>query len=262
MNDMARLIDGLAATLGEESIVTGLLFLGAVMAVASFVSHRWTGGRLHASAIAIALGLMAALGAGLVTSGSRGMADVAGFSGLAILGGATLRDFAIVATASSARFEELIVAGPRGILALLCGVCGAFAVGGMVAYGCGYRDPIDLATIGGGAATYIVGPVTGAALGAGSEVIALAVATGLVKSILVMLLTPTVARLIGLNRPAAAIVFGGLMGTTSGVVAGLAATDPELVPYGALTSAFYTGLGCLLGPSLIIAVLRALLAHQ
>lgn len=28
-----------------------------------------------------------------------------------------------------------------------------------------------------------------------------------------------------------AMVFGGLMGTTSGVTAGLAATDPKLVPY-------------------------------
>lgn len=256
---MDSLVDGLATIVGKESICTGLIVVGAMMAVASLMSQKWTGGRVQASAIAIALGLMAALAAGLVTKSDRGIADLAGLGGMAILGGATLRDFAIVATASSARLEELIVAGPRGMLALVFGVCGAFAVGGAVAYGCGYRDPIDLATIGGGAATYIVGPVTGAALGAGSDVIALAVATGLVKSILVMLLTPTVAPIIGLDRPAAAIVFGGLMGTTSGVVAGLAATDPKLIPYAALTSTFYTGLGCLLGPSLIPAILRMIL---
>nr|WP_258232846.1 hypothetical protein [Klebsiella pneumoniae] len=39
------------------------------------------------------------------------------------------------------------------------------------------------------------------------------------------------------------------MGSTSGVAAGLAATDPKLVPYGAMTATFYTGLGCLLAPS-------------
>jgi len=42
-----------------------------------------------------------------------------------------------------------------------------------------------------------------------------------------------------------------LMGTTSGVTAGLAATDPRLVPYGAMTATFYTGLGCLLCPSVL-----------
>jgi hypothetical protein len=48
------------------------------------------------------------------------------------------------------------------------------------------------------------------------------------------------------------------MGTTSGVAGGLAATDPKLVPYGAMTATFYTGLGCLLGPSVIFVIIRAL----
>ena len=78
----------------------------------------------------------------------------------------------------------------------------------------------------------------------------------LVKSILVMIVTPFVAPLIGLNNPRSALIFGGLMGTTSGVAGGLAATDPKLVPYGAMTATFYTGLGCLLGPSLIFLVIR------
>jgi len=105
--------------------------------------------------------------------------------------------------------------------------------------------------------TYIVGPVTGSALGASSEIIALSVAAGLVKSILVMILTPVIARFIGLNNPQSAMVFGGLMGTTSGVAAGLAATDPKLVPYGAMTATFYTGIGCLLGPSILFFIVRA-----
>ena len=55
-----------------------------------------------------------------------------------------------------------------------------------VAYPLGYTDPIDLVTIGAGIATFVVGPVTGAALGASSEVIAISIAAGVVKSVLVM----------------------------------------------------------------------------
>ena len=81
---------------------------------------------------------------------------------------------------------------------------------------------------------------------------------GLVKSILVMVGTPLVARHIGLNNTKSAMIYGGLMGTTSGVAGGLAATDPRLVPYGALTATFYTGMGCLLAPSLLYLIVRAL----
>jgi hypothetical protein len=38
----------------------------------------------------------------------------------------------------------------------------------------------------------------------------------------------------------------------------LAATDERLVPYGAMTATFYTGLGCLIGPSVAFVVMRAL----
>ena len=113
--------------------------------------------------------------------------------------------------------------------------------------------------LGGGAATYIVGPVTGAAIGASSDVIALSIAAGLIKSMLVMAGTPFVAPLIGLNNPRSAMIYGGLMGTTSGVAGGLAATDERLVPYGAMTATFYTGLGVLLGPSVIFVVIRAIM---
>lgn len=71
--------------------------------------------------------------------------------------------------------------------------------------------------------------------------------------------TPFIAPLIGLNNPKSAMAYGGLMGTTSGVAGGLAATDKRLVPYGAMTATFYTGLGCLLGPSVFYFALRLLL---
>jgi malonate transporter MadM subunit len=134
-----------------------------------------------------------------------------------------------------------------------------FFLGGAIAYAFGYTDPVSVTTIGAGAATYIVGPITGTAIGASSDLIALSIAIGLVKSISVMIVTPMVARTISLNNPSAALVFGGMMGTTSGVAGGLAATDPRLVPYGAMTATFYTGLGCLLGPSVLYLVVRALL---
>ena len=83
---------------------------------------------------------------------------------------------------------------------------------------------------------------------------ALSVAAGLVKSVLVMVGTPFVAKTVGLNNPTSAMIYGGLMGTTSGVAGGLAATDPKLVPYGAMTATFYTGVGCLMAPSLLFMI--------
>lgn len=169
-----------------------------------------------------------------------------------------LRDFAIVSTAYGVDLREIKRAGLVGVLSIVLGVLVSFAVGAAIAAAFGYTDAASMATIGAGAATYIVGPVTGTAVGASSEVIALSVAAGLVKSVVVMVGTPLIAPLIGLNNPKSAMAYGGLMGTTSGVAGGLAATDKRLVPYGAMTATFYTGVGCLLGPSLLYVVLRAL----
>jgi malonate transporter MadM subunit len=175
------------------------------------------------------------------------------------MGGAMLRDLTIVATAFGVRLEEFLKGGVAGAVALFTGLTTSFLAGGAIAVAFGYTDPVSVTTIGAGAATYIVGPVTGAALGASSEVVALSIAAGLVKAVSVMLLTPALARAVGLDNPRSAMVYGGLMGTNSGVMAGLAATDPKLVPYGAMTATFYTGLGCLLGPSVFYAVFKALL---
>ena len=174
------------------------------------------------------------------------------------MGGSMLRDFAIVSTAFGVDLREIKRSGVTGVLSILLGVAVSFVVGASVAAAFGYRDAESLATIGAGAATYIVGPVTGTAVGASSEVIALSVAAGLVKSVVVMVGTPMIAKVIGLNNPKSAMAYGGLMGTTSGVAGGLAATDKRLVPYGAMTATFYTGVGCLLGPSLFYVILRAI----
>jgi malonate transporter MadM subunit len=186
----------------------------------------------------------------------KGISDISLFAGMALLGGAMLRDFSIVATAMGADLSKIKQAGLAGTIALFVGVFVSFFIGAIIAIGMGYTDAESISTIGAGACTYIVGPVTGTALGASSEVIAISVATGIVKTIFLTIITPLVAEKIQLNNPHAAMVFGGLLGTTSGVVAGLAATDEKLVPYGALTATFFTGLGCLLCPSVFYLLLK------
>lgn len=255
---MTELLDAVQTVLAKYSLVTGFAVVGATVWFSYLVSDRLTRGRLHGSAIAILMGLLLAYVGGVVSGGKNGIADIEVLSGIGIMGGSMLRDFAIVATAFGVRIDEFRKTGLSGIVSLLAGVVVSFIVGACVAFAFGYRDAVSITTIGGGAATYIVGPVTGSALGATSEVIALSVAAGLIKSMLVMIMTPFVAGYIGLNNPRSALIFGGLMGTTSGVAGGLAATDPDLVPYGAMTATFYTGLGCLLGPSVIFLVIRAL----
>jgi len=251
--------EAVTRALTANGVITAFVFVGLVVWFSYWLSDRLTGGRLHGSALAIILGLVLALVAGSVTGGTKGLADVSLLAGVGVLGGAMFRDFAIVATAYGAELSALKRAGFAGVASVFIGVGLSFVVGALVALIFGYTDPVAVTTIGAGAATYIVGPVTGTALGAGSDIIALSVAAGLVKSILVMVGTPFVAAFIGLNTPQAALIYGGLMGTTSGVAGGLAATDPTLVPYGAMTATFYTGVGCLLAPSLLFLLVRALL---
>jgi malonate transporter MadM subunit len=248
------LIDVITDVLSKNDLVTAFAFIGLLVFVSYRFSYLLTRGRIHGSAIAITLGLVLAYFGGKYTGGSKGLADIPIFAGIGIMGGAMLRDFAIVSTAFGADLSSLKKAGYVGALSIVIGVILSFTIGGIVAVLFGYSDSISIATIGAGAATYIVGPVTGTALGASTEVMALSVAAGLVKSVLVMVGTPLIAKTVGLNNPTSAMIYGGLMGTTSGVAGGLAATDPKLVPYGAMTATFYTGIGCLLAPSLLFMI--------
>ena len=242
----------------EQSLVAAFAVVGAVMWISLLMSKRLSAGRIHGSAIAIVIGLVLAYVGGLLTGGQKGLADIPVFAGIGLMGGAMLRDFAIVATAFEVQVDEARKAGMIGVVALLLGTVLPFIVGASVAYAFGYSDAVSMTTIGAGAVTYIVGPVTGAAIGATPDVMALSIATGLVKAIIVMVGTPIAARFLGLRTPRSAMVFGGLAGTVSGVSAGLAATDRKLVPYGALVATFHTGLGCLLGPSLLFFATKAL----
>ena len=256
---MTGVIDLMAQVMSRYGLITAFAIVGITVWVSYQLSTRLTRGHLHGSAIAIMLGLLAAYVGGVVTGGGRGVADLEVLAGIGLMGGGMLRDFAIIATAFGVNTRELARAGASGVISLFAGVFVSFAIGAAVAYAFGYTDPVSMTTIGGGAATYIVGPVTGAAIGASSDVMALSIAAGLIKSMLVMAGTPFVAPLIGLNNPRSAMIYGGLMGTTSGVAGGLAATDERLVPYGAMTATFYTGLGALLGPSVIFVVIRAIM---
>ncbi|MDF2036379.1 malonate transporter subunit MadM [Bacillus sp. CMF12] len=251
------MLETLGNALTDNGLIVAFTVVGLTMLVSYYLSDKLTKGRIHGSAIAIALGLVLAYIGGVVTGGEKGLSDIGIFAGIGLMGGGMLRDFAIVATAFGANFSEIKKAGINGVISLFLGVVLSFVIGVGIALAFGYTDAVSLTTIGAGTATYIVGPVTGTAIGASSEVITLSIAAGLVKSILTMIGTPFVAKYIGLNNPRTAMVYGGLMGTTSGVAGGLAATDPKLVPYGAVTATFYTGLGCLMAPSVLFLMTKA-----
>jgi malonate transporter MadM subunit len=235
----------------KNGFVVALLVTGIIMYTSSLASEKLINKKIPGSAIAIFAGLVLAYVAGVITNGEHGVADVVGLSGFTILGGSMFRDFTIVSTAMGASFSEIKKSGMAGVLSLLIGIVLTFIVGAVIAVAMGYSDAKSITTIAGGACTFIVGPITGGALGASSEVITISIATGVIKSVMVTIGTPLVAKSIGLDNPQTAMVYGGMIGTTSGVAAGLAATDPKLVPYGAITATFYTGLGCLLCPSLL-----------
>ncbi|WP_395626271.1 malonate transporter subunit MadM [Daejeonella sp.] len=243
-----------SSILEKNNLIFAFFFVGGLIFISFWLSKKLTNNRIPGSALAITIGLFLAY-----FGGKRGIADIPMFSGMAILGGSMFRDFSIVATAMGVSFSEIKRSGLVGIFSLFIGIIVSFLVGGSIAYVMGYTDAKSFATIGAGACTFIVGPVTGSAVGASSDVIAISITVGVIKSILVTILTPVIANKISLNNPYTAMIYGGILGTTSGVAAGLAATDEKLVPYGALTATFYTGLACLLCPSILYFIIDFLI---
>ncbi|MEG2068680.1 MAG: malonate transporter subunit MadM [Acidaminococcaceae bacterium] len=240
----------------------GLVSAFIVIGIVTLIAYKMAGltkGRIHGSAIAIFLGLVLAYIGGITTGGNKGLASIPMFAGVGFMGGGMLRDFAIVSTAFGADLREIKKCGVAGVLSIIIGIVSSFVVGVVLAYFWGYKDVVSMATIGAGVVTFVVGPVTGTALGASSDVIAISIAAGVVKSVAVMIGTPLVAKSIGLDNPQAAMMFGGLMGTTSGTAAGMAAVNPKLVPYAAMTATFYTGTGCLLCPSVLYLMTKAIM---
>jgi len=250
-------MDYLTTVLVKNGLVVAFLVTGIIMYFSEWLSKTLTNKKIPGSALAIVTGLVLAYIGGMATGGKKGIADIPQLSGFELMGGSMFRDFAIVSTAMGASFGIIKKTGLAGIVSLFVGVVFSFVAGAVLALAMGYHDAESVTTIGAGACTFVVGPVTGTAVGASSEIIAISIAAGVVKSILVTIGTPLIAPYIGLNTPQAAMIYGGLMGTTSGTAAGLAATDPKLVPYGAMTATFYTGLGCLLCPSVLYLLVKA-----
>jgi malonate transporter MadM subunit len=251
MNIISNFID-------KNGLVFAFLIVGLIIYLSEIISNKLTNKKIPTPAIAIIIGLIMAYFGGIYSNGEKGIADVKLFAGIGIMGGAMFRDFAIVSTAMGASLLVMKRTGWVGLISLFLGISLSFLFGVLIALLWGYRDAISLTTIGAGACTYIVGPVTGAAIGASSDIIALSIAAGVIKAIFVAIGTPFIAKSIGLNNPHTAMIFGGMMGTNTGVMAGLAATDPKLVPYGALTATFYTGLGCLACPSVLYLIMSHL----
>jgi malonate transporter, madM subunit len=240
----------------NNAFVMSFLFIALGVFVSSVISKYIFKGKLPSSAVAIIVGLIAAYIGGIITGGSNGIADIDVFTGIGILGGSSLRDFAIISTAYGASLSELKRSGLIGAVSLIVGVSFAFVLGTVFAVIFGYTDPVEITTIAAGTVTFITGAVTGSAVGASSDIIALAIAIGVVKSIVVMIATPLLAKAMRLDNFRSAMVYGGIMGTTSGVSAGLAATDQKLVPYGAMTATFFTGLACLLCPTVFYGLVN------
>ena len=127
------MIEFLKQTLLKNGLLTAFALVGALTGVSYLVSGRLTRGRLHGSAIAVFGGLVLAYVGGLVTGGKNGLADVPIFAGVGLMGGAMLRDFAIVATAYGASFSALRKSGLPVIIGLFAGVLVSFTCGAAMA---------------------------------------------------------------------------------------------------------------------------------
>lgn len=251
-----NIINIIKGILIDNAFVMSFMFIALGVFISGIISKYVFKGKLPTSAVAIVVGLIAAYIGGSITGGSNGIADIEMFTGIGILGGSSLRDFAIISTAYGASLTELKRSGLIGALSLIVGGTFAFILGTCFAVVFGYTNPDEITTIAAGTVTFITGAVTGSAVGASSDIIALSIAIGVVKSIVVMIATPLLAKRMKLDNFRSAMVYGGIMGTTSGVSAGLAATDQRLVPYGAMTATFFTGLACLLCPTVFYGIIN------
>ena len=251
-----NIINIIKGILIDNAFVMSFMFIALGVFISGIISKYVFKGKLPTSAVAIVVGLIAAYIGGSITGGSNGIADIEMFTGIGILGGSSLRDFAIISTAYGASLTELKRSGLIGALSLIVGATFAFILGTCFAVVFGYTNPDEITTIAAGTVTFITGAVTGSAVGASSDIIALSIAIGVVKSIVVMIATPLLAKCMKLDNFRSAMVYGGIMGTTSGVSAGLAATDQRLGPYGAMTATFFTGLACLLCPTVFYGIIN------
>ena len=133
--------------LSKNGRITSFVVVGWIVWFSYFLSNKLTQGKFHGSAIAILLGLIFAYLGGTYTGGKQGVADIGLLSGVGLLGGAMLRDFAIIATAYGVKLDDLKASGIAGVSSLFIGVALSFFVGALVAIVFGYTDAVSIPTI-------------------------------------------------------------------------------------------------------------------
>ena len=121
-------MDALLTTVRGNGLVVAFAVVGLTVWVSNVIATKFTNGRIHGSAIAITLGLVAAYVGGRYTGGGAGVADVSLLAGIGIMGGGMFRDFAIVATAFGVNVSELKKAGTAGGISIVSGVLVSFVV--------------------------------------------------------------------------------------------------------------------------------------
>ena len=82
-----------------NALIVAFLVVAIITWLSTFISQKLLKGKIPGAAIAILFGLILAFFGGKWTGGTKGISDVAGLSGFALLGSSMLRDFAVVATA-------------------------------------------------------------------------------------------------------------------------------------------------------------------
>ena len=70
----------------DNGLVTAFAVVGLMVLISGFISRKLTFGRVQGSAIAILLGLALAYVGGKFSGGSKGLADIALFSGIGLMG--------------------------------------------------------------------------------------------------------------------------------------------------------------------------------
>src|SRR5436309_287543 len=138
---MTAMLEILQKAAAHNGLVTAFAVVGFIVLVSGQISRRLTFGRVHGSAIAIVIGLALAYWGGTKTGGHKGLADLSLFGGIGLMGGAMLRDFAILATAFEVQATEARQAGMIGAVSLLLGTVLPYIVGATVARAFGYSDP-------------------------------------------------------------------------------------------------------------------------
>jgi malonate transporter MadM subunit len=88
--------------IGKNGLIFAFLFVVLIMLFSFWMSKKITRNKIPGVALAIIIGLGLAF-----FGGKKGIADIPLFAGMAVLGGAMLRDFSVVSTARGADMNKI-----------------------------------------------------------------------------------------------------------------------------------------------------------